>query len=157
MPRIHKLDCEQTVNTDLDTAWDFIRSPQNLDRITPDDMPFEIVSQLPDTMYDGLIIEYRVGVPFVGKQTWLSEIKYIRDRHSFVDEQRVGPYKFWYHYHEVAEVEDGIRFTDRVSYIMPFGPLGEIARAVFVKKQLEGIFDYRRQAMERFFGGNQES
>ena len=87
----------------------------------------------------------------IGKQTWLSELKHIRERHSFVDEQLIGPYKLWFHYHEISEVEDGIRFVDHVNYIMPFGPLGAIARAIYVKKELDRIFDYRTEAMIRHF------
>lgn len=115
--------------------------------MTPEDVAFEIVSELPDIMYDGLLIEYRVGIPFLGKQAWLTELKHIRERHSFVDEQLIGPYKLWYHYHEVREVEGGVRFIDRVNYVMPFGPLGAIARAAYVKGQLNTIFDFRSQAM----------
>lgn len=154
MPKIHELYREQTVATDLDTAWEFIRSPRNLDRITPDDMSFEIISPLPETMFNGLLIEYRVGIPFLGKQTWLTELKHIRERHSFVDEQRAGPYRFWFHYHEITETEGGVRFIDRVTYVMPFGPIGEIARAVFVKRQLASVFDYRHDALERLLGGS---
>jgi ligand-binding SRPBCC domain-containing protein len=154
MPKIHHLHCELTLDTDLDTAWEFIRSPKNLDLITPDDMSFEIVSPLPEAMYEGLLIEYRVGIPFLGKQTWLSELKHIRDRHSFVDEQLVGPYKLWFHYHEIEAVKGGVRFTDQIRYVMPFGPFGEIARMLYVRKQLEHIFNYRRKAMERHFSGS---
>ncbi|MGZ0654058.1 SRPBCC family protein [Coraliomargarita sp. W4R72] len=152
MPKIHRLHREQTIATDLQTAWDFISTPQNLDRITPDDMAFEIVSEVPEQMYDGLLIEYRVGIPVIGKQTWLTELKHIRERHSFVDEQRIGPYKLWLHYHEITEVKDGVRFIDRVNYVMPFGPLGAIARAVYVKNELKRIFDYRQQAMVQHLG-----
>ncbi|MGZ0706895.1 SRPBCC family protein [Coraliomargarita sp. W4R53] len=152
MPKIHRLHREQTIATDLQTSWDFIRTPQNLDRITPDDMAFEIVSEVPEQMYDGLLIEYRVGIPVIGKQTWLTELKHIRERHSFVDEQRIGPYKLWLHYHEITEVKDGVRFIDRVNYVMPFGPLGAIARAVYVKNELKRIFDYRQQAMVQHLG-----
>ena len=152
MTTIHELYREQTVSTNIDIDWDFIRTPRNLNRITPDDMSFEIVSDLPEEMYNGLLIEYRIGIPIIGKQTWLSELKHIRDRHSFVDEQRCGPYRFWYHYHEITEVDNGVRFIDRVNYIMPFGPFGEIARALYVKKELNKIFDYRREAMERHLG-----
>jgi ligand-binding SRPBCC domain-containing protein len=149
MPKIHTLQRDQTIATNLDTAWDFISSPANLDKITPDDMAFEIVSELPEQMYNGLLIEYRVGIPLLGKQTWLTELKHIRERQSFVDEQRIGPYKLWYHYHEIREVEGGVQFIDQVSYVMPFGPFGEIARAFYVKKELEKIFNFRRVAMER--------
>ena len=151
MPKIYQLHSEITIKTDLDTAWDFIGSPKNLDLITPDDMIFEIVSDLPEEMHEGLLVEYRVGIPILGKQNWLSELKHIRERHSFVDEQLVGPYKLWLHYHEISKVEDGVRFVDHVNYIMPFGPLGEIARAIYVKRQLKRIFDYRTEAMIQHF------
>ena len=151
MPKIHKLYREQTVATDLDTAWDFISRPENLNEITPDDMHFQIVSDVPERMRDGLIIEYRIGIPLLGKQVWLSELKHIRERHSFVDEQRVGPYQLWYHYHEITETTEGIRFIDRVHYALPFCPFGGIAHQLYVRGQLRHIFDYRKTAMERIF------
>jgi len=153
MPAIHTLYREQTIPTDLTRAWEFISSPANLDAITPPDMSFEIITRVPEVMYEGLLIEYRVGIPFLGKQRWLTELKHIRERHSFVDEQRIGPYKLWYHYHEITEVPDGgVRFIDRVNYVLLFGPLGGLAHAIYVKKQLKQIFDYRRTAMERHLG-----
>ena len=108
--------------------------PENLNRITPPELDFEIITDLPDEMLNGLIIEYRIGIPLLGKQGWLTEIKHIRPQHSFVDEQRVGPYQLWYHYHEITEVEDGVRFIDRVHYALPFGPLGALAHILYVRK-----------------------
>ena len=151
MSKIHQLHSELTVPTDLDTAWDFIRSPKNLNLITPNDIIFEIVSDLPEEMHEGLLVEYIVGIPLMGKRTWLSELKHIRRQQSFVDEQLIGPYKLWFHYHEISEVESGVRFVDHVNYIMPFGPLGTIAHAVYVKKELKRIFDYRNEAMINHF------
>ena len=143
MPKIYKLQREQIIQTDLRTAWEFISTPLNLDRITPPDLSFEILTDLPDTMYEGLLIEYRVGIPFLGKQNWLTELKHVREKHSFVDEQRVGPYRLWLHYHEITEVEGGIRFLDRVRYILPFDPFGRIAHPILVAPQLKKVFDYR--------------
>ncbi len=147
MPQIQQLIREQIIATDLSTAWDFISTPKNLDAITPDDMPFEICSEVPDTMYNGLLIEYRVGIPLLGKQTWLTELKHIREQHSFVDEQRIGPYKLWYHYHEITEVSGGVRFVDRVNYVLPFGPLGAIAHTIYVRRKLQHIFNHRAQVL----------
>lgn len=151
MPKIHTLYREQTIATDLDTAWDFISRPENLNKITPTDMDFEIVSNLPDQMSNGLIIEYRIGIPLLGKQRWLTELKHIRERHSFVDEQRIGPYQLWYHYHEIRETDGGVQFIDRVHYAMPYCIFGEIAHCLYVKRQLRHIFEYRKTAMERLF------
>ena len=151
MATIYQLCDEQTIATDLDRAWEFIRKPENLDRITPDDMPFEIMSEIPEQMYDGLIIEYRIGIPLLGKQSWLTEIKHVREKHSFVDEQRIGPYRLWYHYHEITPTENGVRFRDHVHYSLPYGPLGSMAHVLFVKKQLRHIFDYRKTALNEVF------
>ncbi|MFQ3226447.1 MAG: ligand-binding SRPBCC domain-containing protein [Lentimonas sp.] len=151
MAKIHQLYREQIINTDIAIAWDFISSPKNLDAITPDDMPFEIITDMPDKMYDGLLIEYRVGIPIIGRQTWLTELKHIRPGHSFVDEQRIGPYKLWCHYHEITLVPGGVRFIDRVSYVLPCGPFGAIAHLLYVKKQLKHVFDYREVAMREQF------
>ena len=145
--KIHQLYREQFIDTDLTTAWDFISSPKNLDAITPQDMTFEIVTELPEKMFNGLLIEYRVGIPVLGRQPWVSEIKHICPQHSFVDEQRIGPYKLWYHYHEISMYGSGVRFVDRVNYVLPFGPLGAIAHSLYVKNQLEYIFNYREAAM----------
>lgn len=143
MPKLYKLKREQVVKTDIETAWDFIRSPKNLEALTPEDISFEIVTELPAEMYNGLLIEFHVGIPILGKQTWLTEIKNIRKKQSFVDEQRVGPYKLWLHYHEIQPVEEGVRFIDQVHYALPLGPLGMIAHKLFAGKMLGKVFDYR--------------
>ena len=154
MPRIHTLYRDQIVDTDLATAWEFISSPKNLDAITPDDLSFEIVTEIPEKMHNGLLIEYRVGIPLLGKQTWLTELKHIREQHSFVDEQRIGPYKIWYHYHEITEVAGGIRFVDRINYALPCGPFGAIAHGLYVRNKLAHIFNFREQALRKCFESN---
>lgn len=133
------------VPTTLEEAWDFIRRPQNLNLITPDDMEFQIVSEVPEEMYNGLIVKYIVNIPVMGSQEWVSEIKHVREMRSFVDEQRIGPYKLWYHYHEIEEVEGGILFTDEVTYEVPYGIFGKIAHGVFIGKTLDRIFNYRNE------------
>ena len=142
---------EQVVATTLERAWAFIRSPQNLEIMTPEDLSFEILTDLPKWMTNGLLIEYVISIPLLGKTHWVTEIKHIREKHSFVDEQRYGPYAFWYHYHEIAEVKDGVRFRDRVSYRLPLGPIGRLAHGLWVGKTLTRIFDFRAEALDRYF------
>ncbi|MEM7790142.1 MAG: SRPBCC family protein [Verrucomicrobiota bacterium] len=151
MGSLHTIYRKQVLDTDLQSAWEFISSPANLDAITPEDMQFSIVSEVPEKMYDGLMIEYLVQIPLIGKQSWLSEIKYIQDGKSFVDDQRIGPYKFWLHYHEVSEVAEGIQFIDKIIYSLPLGPIGSIAHVFYVKNKLKYIFDYRAAAMDKLF------
>ena len=142
MYTLHK---EIIVDTTIEKAWDFIRNPANLNKITPDDMAFEILTELPEEMFEGMLVEYRVQIPFMGKQPWLSELKYIVPGESFVDEQKIGPYKLWYHYHGVEAVDGGVRFIDRVTYEVPFCIFGKIAHALFIRKTLERIFKVREE------------
>jgi hypothetical protein len=41
---------------------------------------------------------------------------------------------------------------DRVRYAIPYGPLGELAQRLFVRRDLERIFDFRRDAFATQFG-----
>lgn len=147
MPKIHRLRSEQVIDTSLELAWEFISAPGNLDAITPPELGFEILTELPDEMHEGLLIEYRIRIPWLGHQRWLTEIKHIREEHSFVDEQRIGPYKLWFHYHEVSPCADGVRFLDQVTYALPFGPAGALAHTAFVQRQLRTIFEFRSHAL----------
>jgi ligand-binding SRPBCC domain-containing protein len=148
---MYQLKRKQFLKTDLKTCWDFFSSPQNLKRITPPYMGFNIKFDLPEKMYEGLMIEYSVkpvlGIPM----TWITEIKTVKDNLFFVDEQRKGPYKIWHHEHHFKEVEGGVEMTDIVSYELPLGILGKFAHTLFVKKQLEGIFNFRIKMVDEIF------
>jgi len=146
---MYTLHRETTVQTSPAQAWAFICNPANLNLITPDDMRFEIRSELPDRMFEGMLVEYRVKIPLLGMQPWLSELKYIVEGHSFVDEQKIGPYKLWYHFHGLKAVPGGVRFTDHVTYEVPFGLIGRLAHVLFIRRTLERIFDYREQQLNK--------
>jgi ligand-binding SRPBCC domain-containing protein len=84
---------------------------------------------------------------------WVTEIKCVEEGRSFIDEQRFGPYKFWHHRHLFAPAPGGVLMTDVVHYGLPFGPLGTIAHALFVRRKLEWIFGFRKQILARRFSG----
>jgi ligand-binding SRPBCC domain-containing protein len=115
-------------------------------------MLFDITSKdLPEKMYPGMIITYKVS-PFLNiKMNWVTEITQVKDKHFFVDEQRMGPYSMWHHQHFFEEQDGGVMMTDIVSYIPPFGILGVIANSMLIKRQLESIFDYRFKVMDKKF------
>ncbi|MCB0282488.1 MAG: SRPBCC family protein [Calditrichae bacterium] len=154
---MYTLETSQVVNTTMGNAWDFISSPRNLDKITPENLSFSIISNVPDEMYNGLIIEYKIKIPLIGKQTWISEIKHIRPGVSFVDEQRQGPYKFWYHYHEIRKVENGVLLIDRINYELPFPPIGRAVHLLFVKNTLNKIFEFRKKKFDELLNGKSSS
>jgi ligand-binding SRPBCC domain-containing protein len=142
------LDRQQVVSGTMAQAWTFLQDPANLDRITPPDLKFSIITDIPAIMHDGLIVEYRITIPLIGTHAWVTEIKHIREGHSFVYEQRLGPYRFWYHYHEIRPAGgSGTELIDRVHYQPPFGPLGRLLHGLYIRKTLERIFDYRRERL----------
>lgn len=150
---LHKLERIQIINADIKTVWKFFSDPQNLNEITPPDMSFEILTKnLPDEIYPGLIICYKVS-PFGGiKTNWVTEIKHVVPQKLFVDEQIFGPYKFWHHLHLFEEIENAkIKMTDRVYYKLPFSLLGELIHQVAIKKRLEEIFLYRYKKIDEMF------
>jgi len=147
MSQPYRIERAQIINTNLHVAWDFLSNPNNLNRITPESMQFKVSSELPAEIYAGLLIEYKIRLPLLGQQTWLSEIKYVNSGHSFVDEQRMGPYKFWYHYHSIEAVDQGVCFKDQICYQLPGAPFDRLVHALYVKKQLATVFDYRCQRL----------
>jgi len=148
----YTLQRTQQLPISLEKAWEFFSSPKNLKAITPEYMGFNILSGVDKNMYPGQIIEYTVkpvlGIPMY----WMTEITQVRDLEFFIDEQRVGPYSMWHHQHFFKAIEGGVEMEDIIHYRLPLGPLGNIAHALFVKRQLKGIFNYRLTTLEEKWG-----
>jgi ligand-binding SRPBCC domain-containing protein len=150
--KVHSLSQEQALPISRDKAWEFFSSPRNLEEMTPPEMGFRIVSLPSETLYEGEIIEYAVkALPGIWIP-WISEIKALREGESFVDDQISGPFKFWHHRHSFESVEGGTVARDLIHYAVGFGPFGEVARHLMVKKQLENMFRHRRVVLEKKFG-----
>ncbi len=151
---VYTLERVQRLPISLEEAWAFFSSPLNLREITPPYMRFEVLSdpKWVGKMYPGQIITYTVrpllGIPLF----WMTEITHVREGEFFVDEQRVGPYALWHHQHHFKPIEGGVEMTDLVHYRLPLGILGDLAQALFVRRQLEEIFDYRYRVLEQRFG-----
>jgi ligand-binding SRPBCC domain-containing protein len=153
MSKTYNLKFVQLLPIDLQTAWDFFSRPDNLKEITPPALNFKVISQhRGEHMYPGQVIEYKVhpiaGIPMY----WMTEITHVKDFEYFVDEQRFGPYTLWHHQHHFRAVEGGVEMTDIVHYRIPFWFLGDIANSLFVKKQLQEIFNFRFKKAEQLFG-----
>jgi ligand-binding SRPBCC domain-containing protein len=149
MSKVYSIKTVQFLPWSMEETWDFFSSPKNLSKITPTNLGFKIISKHHgEKMYPGQVIEYIVkpvlGIPMY----WMTEITHVENEKYFVDEQRFGPYSMWHHQHHFKQVEGGVEMTDIVHYKLPLGFLGDIAHAIFVKKQLQGIFNFRYQVVE---------
>lgn len=130
----------------LEDVFGFFSSPFNLEAITPPWLGFRVLHVSDPEVREGTRIAYRLrlhGLPF----RWESRIAEYRENTMFADEQVVGPYRHWYHRHLFRPVHGGVEIEDVVEYRMPFGALGRVAHAAFVRRQLARIFDYRTRVM----------
>jgi ligand-binding SRPBCC domain-containing protein len=143
----------QKIPASLKEAWDFFSNPGNLQAITPGNMGFKIISRHNHSMmYPGQIIEYKVR-PLKGISVyWMTEITNVKEGKYFIDEQRMGPFRFWHHEHHFGEIDGGVEMTDIIHYKNPFGLIGKIANGLFVRNQLNKIFEYRYRKVEELFG-----
>ncbi|MDG2052301.1 MAG: SRPBCC family protein [Flavobacteriaceae bacterium] len=133
-------------------AWIFFSSPENLAKITPPKMNFLITSGKPKALYTGQIISYKVNVVKCIQINWVTEITCVDFEKYFVDEQRFGPYKMWHHEHIFEKIDDNnCKIIDVVSYKLPFGIIGKWGHKLFVKKQLQSIFEYRTKIIKKLF------
>jgi ligand-binding SRPBCC domain-containing protein len=130
----------------------FFADAANLERITPPELRFRILTPQPIAMGEGTLIDYRLrlfGVPL----RWQARIVRWQPPSGFVDEQLYGPYRVWEHTHWFRDREGTTIVEDVVRYGLPFAPFGEVFHPL-VRLQLERIFRFRRSAvLECLLGG----
>ena len=146
---VHQLSREQRLPGAPEDVFPFFGDAHNLEAITPPWLGFRVVTPEPIEMAAGTLIEYRLrlhGVPI----RWRTTIAVWDPPRRFVDVQLSGPYRMWHHTHDFEPTADGgTLMTDTVRYALPFGPLGEIAHRLLVRRDLERIFDFRRDEVAR--------
>ena len=149
-PKVYTFYKEQFVPSDMDTVFEFFSRPENLEKITPSSMGFNIITPTPIEMKEGAIIDYTVkilGVPV----RWRTMITSYKENEYFVDEQLKGPYSYWHHKHTFKEVDGGILIIDEITYALPIQAFREIVNPVLIKPQLNQIFNFRFQTIQDKF------
>lgn len=150
--RTYLLERETLIPAPVAEVWSFFSDPHNLARITPGYLRFRVL-RCPDTdtIYEGMLIEYRVspvpGIPL----RWVTLIRSVNDKACFMDKQLEGPYKLWEHTHTFEARDQGTLMKDSVRYALPFGFLGRWLHRLWVRRQLAGIFNYREEVIRKLF------
>lgn len=150
--KVHLLERTQTIPQSRRETFAFFSDAFNLERITPPFLRFRILTPPPIQMEQGTLIEYRLRL-FGAPIFWRTLIEHWVPEEFFVDTQIAGPYTLWRHTHTFEEISPGMTLMrDRVEYSIPFGALGTLAHAFFVKRLLNIIFDYRAAMTARLLG-----
>jgi ligand-binding SRPBCC domain-containing protein len=151
MARVHHLQRIQHIPRPRREVFAWFADASNLAHITPPELRFTILTPLPLAVGPGMLLDYKLrilGVPVA----WRTRIERFQPDDLFSDVQLKGPYRRWHHLHEFADAGDGTtEMRDTVDYELPLGPLGTLARALFVRRSLEHIFDYRRDRLTEIF------
>lgn len=143
---VHVLERSQHLLGRPDEVFGFFADAWNLEAITPPWLRFRVVTPRPLEMRAGAHIAYRLrlhGMPI----RWLTRIEVWEPPLRFVDVQVRGPYRLWHHTHSFEPDGDGTLIRDRVRYALPLGPLGELAHAAIVCRDLRRIFAFRHAAV----------
>jgi ligand-binding SRPBCC domain-containing protein len=147
--RTYILERQQVIPLSRARTFAFFADALNLEAITPPFLQFRVLTQPPIVMRAGTLLEYRLslfGIPF----HWRTLIERWSPQEAFVDTQVAGPYRLWHHTHIFEELApDRTLMRDRVLYGLPYGILGRLGEALFVKRTLKIIFDYRSHMTAR--------
>ena len=142
---------KQYINKPLDIVFEFFSKPENLEMITPKSLSFNILTPTPIKMAKGSLIDYTIhlfGIPI----HWRTLISDYEPPFRFVDQQIKGPYTFWHHTHTFQAIGEGVEIIDKVKYSLPLGWLGTLVHSIWVRKDLEKIFDHRKTVIQNYFG-----
>jgi ligand-binding SRPBCC domain-containing protein len=148
---MHVLERSQHVPVGVDEAFAFYGDADNIELITPSWLRFRILDPRPDALSAGARLEYSLVLHRFPIR-WTTEIRTWEPPRRFVDFQVRGPYRVWEHTHNFEPVDGGTLIADRVRYAIPYGPLGALAHAVFVRRDLQRIFDHRRDRVAALLG-----
>lgn len=143
-PYVHTFRATQFIARPLDEVFRFFSDAGNLEAITPPALSFAIRSA-PAEVERGSIIAYELrlrGFPI----RWKTLIAQWDPPVRFVDVQLRGPYRLWNHVHEFVTRDGGVEVTDRVDYVLPFAPFGELASPM-VARDIDEIFRFRRKTI----------
>ena len=140
--KLHRLQRIQNLPISQNEAWQFFSQPLNLPEITPAWLGFRLNTAVPEKMFAGMVISYRIKPLFGIPATWISEITHVHEPDYFIDEQRFGPYRFWHHRHNFKPLDNGTQICDIVHYAIGFGILGHWVQRLMVAPRLENIFNY---------------
>jgi hypothetical protein len=145
----YRLKREQVIERSRGETFAFFSDAFNLERITPPLLRFRILTRPPVKMAEGTLIEYRLSL-FGIRFYWKTLIERWSPEESFVDVQVKGPYALWRHTHTFEQLSaTSTLVRDQVEYQVPLNLIGRIAHALFVKRTLKKVFDYRAQSIER--------
>ncbi|MFE7223877.1 SRPBCC family protein [Nocardioides sp. NPDC057577] len=89
------------------------------------------------------------GIPF----TMTSVISQYDAPHRFVDEQRSGPFRRWWHEHRFEPAAGGTLMTDVVEFEAPAGSIGRLVNLVVLTRYMTTLLERRNAWLRAALSG----
>ena len=153
------LEFEITVAAPLDVVWAFHDDVANLAVLSPPASAVKLESADVPVKAESRIVITAKGP--LGRVRWVARIVehtppravVFGEEARFVDEQESGPFKSFRHEHDFERAgEKSTRLVDRITYRVGWGPIGWVADALIVRRQLRSMFRHRHAVLRERFG-----
>ncbi len=148
--KTHFLRRTTKIQRPLKEVFEFFSNAENLNLLTPPELQFAILSDLPIEMKKGTLIDYQIRLSGI-RFNWRTEISEWEPPFRFVDKQLKGPYKIWIHEHRFEELKGETLMHDTVEFLSPGGLFEPLINKGFVEKRVKKIFDFRKQKLNELF------
>ena len=149
--KTYSLEFEQFIDLPIEDVFDFFSKPENLSLITPPRLRFDILTPTPLEMKEGQLIDYSLKILYLIKLHWRTLITDYQKPYKFIDQQIKGPYTLWHHTHTFEEKDGGTLIKDNLKYVIPFGWIGRAIHFIYIKHDINGIFQYRHKILNDIF------
>ncbi len=149
--KTYNLEFEQFIDLPIEDVFDFFSKPENLSLITPPRLRFDILTPTPLEMKEGQLIDYSLKILYLIKLHWRTLITDYQKPYKFIDQQIKGPYTLWHHTHTFEEQDGGTLIKDNLKYVIPFGWMGRAIHFIYIKHDINGIFQYRHKILNDIF------
>jgi ligand-binding SRPBCC domain-containing protein len=132
-------------------VFDFLARPANLVHLAPAELHLQLIDG-PQRLQLGALLHWkarRMGV----SQSLLNEVTAFEENAVIEEQQRRGPFRQWVFVHRFEATAAGTRLTEQVNYEPPGGLLGLLVTANTIRRDLETLFAYRAQQLEKLLSG----
>ncbi len=139
---------ERSIEIDcpVERLFRFHSDTRNAPRVSPG-VTFESIDGTFPLRDGGIVTIVMRQAPIPFPLTWRFRVEAVVLNRAIVDVALESPFTAWRHEHRFEPLgPDRCRLTDRITYLLPFGPMGAIADKLVVGRMLRKTFEQRQLA-----------